>query len=145
MAIRGGNLDARHDEKSIDRLAILAHETFLQEVGDRVAGVMIGDGKRVQAFFAGGGDVLLRAGDAVPREKSVRMEVDVEGHRGEASLGCAKCKASVSKNGRWSAKRWDAVNRRFCCAKAGLPKGATDLVSGTTIFFFSRLSFTSKS
>src|SRR4051812_24705568 len=144
MTIRSGNLDPGHDEKSVDRLAVLTHQALLEKVSNRVASVVIRDGKRVQAFFAGGGDVLLRAGDAVPREKSMRMEVDVEGHRGEASLGRAKCKASVSRNGRWSGKRWAAESKRFSCAKAELPRGARDLVFATTIFFSCRLSFTSK-
>src|SRR6202030_185452 len=108
----------------VDRQAVLAHQAFFEEIGDRIAGVVIGDGKTVQAFFTGSRDVFLRARHSVAREKGVGVKVDVEGHRREASLRRAKCKASLSRNGPWCAKPSAWATRRFSCAKAASPRAA---------------------
>src|SRR5688500_11864752 len=99
----------------------------------------------MEAFFARGRDVFLRARHAISGKEGVRVQVDVEGHRREASLHRAKWKASVSRNGPWSAKRWGAGNRRSCCVKGASRRDAKDLASGTPSSFCFRRSFTSKS
>jgi hypothetical protein len=105
VTFRGGDFHAGNDEEIIDRQPILAHEPFLQEISDGVAGVVVGDREAMEASLARGGDIFLGAGHAVAGKEGVCVQVDVEGHRREASLGRAKCKASVSRNGPWSAKR----------------------------------------
>src|SRR4051812_32096533 len=101
VSFGGRYFGAGNDEEIGDGVAVLGHQPFFGQVSDRVAGVMVGDGKPVEAFFTGGGDIVLRARDAIAREESMGMEVDVEGHRREANLGGAKWKVSVSRNGRW--------------------------------------------
>jgi len=49
----------------------------------------------VQPLGFGRGDVLLRTGNAVTREKGMGVEVDLERHSPERNLAGAKCKASV--------------------------------------------------
>ena len=95
MAFVGGDFDAGDDEKIIDRQAVLAHQTFLEEIGDRIAGVVIGDGEAVQAFLARGCNIVLGTRDAVAGKERVRVQVDLERHCREASLRGAKWKASV--------------------------------------------------
>ena len=121
----GGDLLPGHDEEIVDRQAVLAHQAFVEQVGDGVASVVIGDGEAVQAFRARGGDVVLRARDAITRKEGMRVQVDLEGHRREASFGRGKWKASVSRNGRSSAKRSDAASRALSCVRAGSRKAAT--------------------
>ena len=50
MAFRRRDFDAGDDEKIVHRQAVLAHQPFLEEVGDAVVGVVIGEGETVQAL-----------------------------------------------------------------------------------------------
>ena len=70
-----------NDEETIDRLAVFAHQPFVEQVADGVAGVVIRDGEAVQALLARGRDIFLRTRHAIAREERVRVEVDVERHR----------------------------------------------------------------
>ena len=67
-----------NDQEIIDRQAVLAHQPFFEQVGDGVAGVVIGNREAMQTFLAGRRDVLLRARHAVARKEGVRVQVDVE-------------------------------------------------------------------
>ena len=69
MPVRGGHLDSRQNEKIVDRHTIKSHQAFLEQVVDRVAGVVIGDGDAIQTFCARRGDHVFRAGDTVPGKK----------------------------------------------------------------------------
>src|SRR4029453_3531259 len=111
MALRRRYLDAGDDKEIIHRHSVLAHQSFFQEVGHPVVGVVIGKGETVQALRFRRGDVLLGTGDAVSRKERMRVQVDLEGHARERSLRAAKCKASVSRNGRWFATRWGAAGK----------------------------------
>ncbi len=144
VAFLGRDLLAGDDEEIIDRLAVLAHQAFVEQVGDGVTGVVIGDGKPVQAFRAGGGDVLLRSRNAIARKEGMGMEVDIERHRWDASLRASKWEASVSRSGRWSAKRSGGVNRAFCSAKGGLRRVAPGSRFSIGSSFFSRPGSMSK-
>ena len=77
MAFRRGDFDSGNDEKIIDRQAVFAHQTLLEEIGDGVTGVVIGDRESMQSLLARRGDVLLRARNAVARKERVGMEIDV--------------------------------------------------------------------
>ncbi len=111
VPFRGRDLDAGEDKKIVHRHAVLAHEAFFQKVGDAVVGVVIGQGKAVQALGFGRGDVLLGTGNAVARKERMRVQVDLEGHARERSLRAAKCKGSVLRNGPWFATRSGRGNR----------------------------------
>ena len=50
MAFGGGDFDAGNDEKIIHRQSVLPHQPFLEQVVDRVAGVVIGDGNPCSPF-----------------------------------------------------------------------------------------------
>ena len=145
MAFRGRHFDSGDDEKAVDRQPVFTDETFLAQILDAVVGVVIGEGKTVEAFGAGRGDILLRAGNAVARKERMRVQVDLEGHGPERSLRATKWKASVSRSGRWFARRWATGGNRSSCAKAGSRKGAMGFSFGTASFFSSRLSSTSSS
>src|SRR5450631_2839921 len=95
VSLRRGDFDAGDDEKVVHRQAVFAHQALLEEVGDRVAGVVIGDRNAMKPFLARRGDVLLGARHAVARKERVGVEFDVERHCGEASLQRSKWKAAV--------------------------------------------------
>jgi hypothetical protein len=61
-------------------LAIEAHQAFLEQISDCIAGVVIGDGETVQALGAPGGNEIFRARDAVSRKERMRMQVDIKWH-----------------------------------------------------------------
>ena len=105
VAFRGRDFDAGDDEKIVHRQTVLAHEPLLQKVRHGVASVVVCNGEAMQAFLPRGRDIFLRARHAIAGKERVRVQVDVEGHRPEASLERAKWKASVSRNGPSSAKR----------------------------------------
>ena len=44
MPVGGGHLDSRENEKIIDRQSVQSHQAFLEQVIDRIACVVIGDG-----------------------------------------------------------------------------------------------------
>ncbi len=56
----GSHLHAGDHEEAIDRLAILPHQALVDHVIHGVAGVVVGDGEAVEAFFAGGLDQFFR-------------------------------------------------------------------------------------
>src|SRR5436853_2380105 len=80
VTFRGGNFDAGDDEEIVDRQAIFTHQALLEEVGDRIAGVVIRDRYPMKPFLARGGDVFLGTRYAVARKKRMGMEVDVKRH-----------------------------------------------------------------
>src|SRR5437762_12207473 len=136
------HFDARDDEKIVHRHAILTHQSLLEHVNDPVIRVVVGEGKAVEPLRFRGRDVLLGAGDAIARKERMRVQVDLEGHARERNLGAAKCKASVSRSGRWSARHWGRGGRASSCEKAASRRDATGLPFNTGSFFFSRLSST---
>jgi len=56
MTIGRRDFHARQNEKVIYWLAVQPHQTFLQQISDRVARVVIGDRDTVQALGARGGN-----------------------------------------------------------------------------------------
>ena len=145
VAFRGRDFLPRDDEKAIDRCAVLSHQTLFQQISDRITGVVIGDGEAMQALGAGRRNVVFRARHAISRKEGVGVEVDLEGHRREASFGGDKWKASVSKSGRSSAKHSDAASRALSCARAGSRKVEKGSLFVTRSSFFSPLTSTSRS
>ena len=80
MPLGSGDFDPRNDQKIVDRQAILPHQALVQKVGDRVAGVVIGNHNRVETFLAGGLDKLFRTADSVARKERMAMEVNLHRH-----------------------------------------------------------------
>ena len=62
MTFRGSDFDTRNDEEIVDGRAVFAHEAFFEHVIDRLAGVVIGDGKTVQTLLPGGISVARSSG-----------------------------------------------------------------------------------
>ena len=50
MAVRGGDLDAGHDEKPIDRGAGFIAQTVPEAIFHRLAAVVVGNGDSIQAL-----------------------------------------------------------------------------------------------
>src|SRR5437762_4041186 len=96
MAIGGRDLDAGENEKVIDRLTVETHQTFLEQIVDRIACIVIGDGEPMQTFGPGRRDQILRAGNPVARKKRVRMEIDVQWHLIETNWQLARWKVPAS-------------------------------------------------
>src|SRR6266496_1333374 len=142
MTIGCRHLHAGQDQEIIDRQTVEPHQAFLEQVIDRVAGVVIGNRDAVQPFGARGSDQIFRTGNTVPGKKRMRMQIDIERHFQEASLEGVKWKALVSRNGPLSVKRSGAVCKPSFYAKAVWPKAATDSVLVIANFFSSRLVFT---
>src|SRR5438128_972921 len=94
MAIGSGDFDARENKKVIDRLAIEPHQAFLEQIVDRIARVVIGDGEPMQTFGPGARDQIFRTGNTVAGKERVRVQVDIERHFWQANLTQAKRKAS---------------------------------------------------
>src|SRR6266542_4528942 len=69
MTIGGGDLDSRKNEKIVDRQPVQPHQALLEQVINRVARVMIGDGDAVQTFGARGCNQVFRAGNTVSGKK----------------------------------------------------------------------------
>ena len=88
MAFRRGDFLAGNDEQAVDGLALLVHETVLEEVVDAGAGVVIGDGEAVQALGARFADECFRLSHAVGREAGMAVEVDEKLH-GDKNAGMA--------------------------------------------------------
>src|ERR1700736_2282495 len=141
MAFGRGYLDSRNNEKIIDGLAVFAHQALLQKIGNRFAGVVIGDGEPVQTFGPRRGNNFFGARYAVSGEERMGMQVDIERHWLNASLEASKWKALVSKNGLWCVKRLAAAGKVSFCAKAESQKG--EMVSHLSIAssFYSRPGF----
>src|SRR5947209_5561582 len=110
MPLGGRDFDAGNDEEAVDRPAVSAHEAFIEKITDAITRVVVGDGKAVQPFLAGRGNILFRAGNAVAGKERMRMQVDIERHWREANLHALKCKASVSRSGPWFARRSDVAS-----------------------------------
>src|SRR4029077_10390968 len=90
VTISGSDLHARQDKKIIDRQAVEPHQTFLEQVTDGVAGIVVGDGKAVQSFLTPSRDHVFRAGNAVTGKKGMRVQVDVERHFPRRLSGSAR-------------------------------------------------------
>src|SRR4029077_6113278 len=105
MTFRGGDFHSRNDEKIIHRQPVLAHQSFVEQIRDAVIGIVIGQRKPMKSLRFGGSDVFLRAGNAVARKERMRVEVNLERHSRERSGAAAKCKVSVSRNGRLFVRR----------------------------------------
>src|SRR5438046_1736423 len=80
MPVRGRYLDSRQNEEIVDRHAVKSHQAFLEQVIDRVTGVVIGDGDPAQTFGARRGDQIFRTRNSVAGKKRVRMQIDVKRH-----------------------------------------------------------------
>src|SRR6266540_544624 len=91
MTIGGRDLDSRKNEKIVDRQPVQPHEALLEQVINRVARVVIGDGDAVQTFGARGCNQVFRAGDTVSRKKRMRMQVDIKRH-------CERLRPFLSKS-----------------------------------------------
>src|SRR5213078_1264891 len=65
MPVRGRYLDSRQNEEIVDRHAVKSHQAFLEQVIDRVTGVVIGDGDPAQTFGARRGDQIFRTRNSV--------------------------------------------------------------------------------
>src|SRR6266487_3333483 len=90
MAISRCDFDSGQNQKIIDWLTIEPHQAFFEQISDRVAGVVIGDGDAVQAFSAPGGNQIFRTGDTDSGKKRMRVQVDVKRHCDEASYAVVK-------------------------------------------------------
>src|SRR5436309_9408357 len=86
MTIGSRYFYSRENEEIIDRQSIQSHQTFLEQVIDRIACVVIGDSNAMQTFGARCCNHIFRAGDAVPGKKRRCMQVDVKRHREKAIL-----------------------------------------------------------
>ena len=86
MSVGGGHFDSGQNEKIVDRQPVQPHQAFLEQVIDRVAGVVIGDGDAIQTFGARGGDQIFRAGNAVSGKERMRVQVDIKRHGDEVIL-----------------------------------------------------------
>ena len=80
MTIGGRDLHSGENEKIINRQPIQSHQAFLEQVIDRIACVVIGDGNAMQTFGARGCDHVFRTGDTVPGKERVCVQVDVKCH-----------------------------------------------------------------
>jgi hypothetical protein len=80
MSLRCGDFHSRDDQKTVHRQAIFTHQSLVDEVGDRVAGIVVGHDNCVEAPLTGGLDKLLRTADPVARKKRVAMEVYLHRH-----------------------------------------------------------------
>src|SRR5262249_38030205 len=89
MTIGGGDLYSGQKEGIIDRQTTQPHQTFLKQVIDRVAGVMIGDGDTVQTLHAGGRNQVFRARNTISGKKRMRVQIYVQRH-GYASVKSLK-------------------------------------------------------
>src|ERR1700736_3092433 len=107
VAIGGGHFDAGQNEETIDRLTVETHQTFFEQISDRVTGVVIRNGDAVQTFGARRRDQIFRTGDTITREKRVAMQIEIERHFGQRSLAATKWKA------------WDSRDGRFVCEALG--------------------------
>src|SRR5207248_11795682 len=96
MAIGCCYFYSRENEKIIHRQAVQSHQAFLEQVIDRIARVVIGNGDAMQAFGACGCNHVFRTGDTVPGKERMCMQVDVKGHRLQDRLERVRCKALVS-------------------------------------------------
>src|SRR5437870_13485869 len=65
MAIGGRHFYSWENEKIIDRQSIQSHQALLQKVIDRIAWVVIGNGKARQTLSACSCNQILWTGDAV--------------------------------------------------------------------------------
>src|SRR6266513_1447050 len=117
MTIGCRHLHTGQDQEIIDRQTVEPHQAFLEQVIDRIAGVVIGNRDAVQTFGARGSDQIFRTGNTVPGKKGMRMQIDIERHFPEASLAAAKWKALVSRNGPLSVKRSGVVGKVSFYAK----------------------------
>ena len=86
MTIGGGHFHSGQNEEIIDGQTIQPHQTFLKQVIDRVAGVVIGDGNTVQTLNAGGRNQVFRARNAISGKERMRMQINIKRH------GCADVK-----------------------------------------------------
>jgi hypothetical protein len=80
MAIGGCHFYSRENEKIIDRQSVKSHQAFLEQVINRIACVVIGNGEAMQAFGPRGCNHVFRTGDTVPGKKRMCMQVDVKWH-----------------------------------------------------------------
>jgi len=80
MPVCGGNFDSGENEKIVDGQAVEPHQAFLEQVVDRVAGVVIGDGDAAQTFGARRRDHIFRAGNAVAGKERMSVQIDVKRH-----------------------------------------------------------------
>ena len=90
MTFRSRDFDARNDEKIVNRLAILAHQSLIEKIVDRLARVVIGNGKAIQALLARRCDVLLGTRNSIAGKERMSVEVDLEGHVLDANLELRK-------------------------------------------------------
>src|ERR1700724_515811 len=74
------DLDARQNEKAVNRLPVHAHQTFLKHVGNSVARVVICHGDAVQTFGLGGSNQIFRSRNSVSGEQRVSMEIEIKRH-----------------------------------------------------------------
>ncbi len=80
MAVGGRHLDSRKNEKIVNGQSIESHQALLEQVIDRVTGVVIGDDNAVQALGARSRNHIFRAGNPVTGKERMRMQVDIQRH-----------------------------------------------------------------
>src|SRR6059058_6039974 len=97
MAVGGRYFYSRENEEIIDRQSIQSHQTFLEQVIDRIACVVIGDSNAMQTFGARCCNHIFRAGDAVPGKKRMCMQVDVRSEERRVGKECV-----TTCRSRWS-------------------------------------------
>src|SRR5215472_4597720 len=81
MAFRRSDFNPRNDEEIVNRQAISSHQSFVQHVLDRVAGVVVSHGETIQTIFARCFDQLLWAADPVARKERMAMEINLQRHQ----------------------------------------------------------------
>src|SRR5437868_15462084 len=86
MAVGGRHFHSWENEKIIDRQSIQSHQALLQKVIDRIACVVIGNGKAMQTFGARSCNQIFRTGDTVPGKKGMCMQVDVKRHSSKSRV-----------------------------------------------------------
>jgi hypothetical protein len=80
MAFRRRDLHSGHNQEIIDRQTVRSHIPLIDHILNGIAGVMVGNGKAIEAFGSGRFDQLLWAANTVARKERVAMEVDLDGH-----------------------------------------------------------------
>src|SRR5439155_15196990 len=72
--------NTQKNQKIIDWHTVKSNQTFLEQVINHVACVVISDGDAIQTFGARGRDQDFRAGNAVSGKKRMRVQVNVKRH-----------------------------------------------------------------
>src|SRR5258708_33833935 len=80
MALRCRDLHSGHNQEIIDRQTVRSHIPLIDHILNRIAGVMVGNGKAIEPPGSGGFDQLLWPANPVARKERVALEVNLDGH-----------------------------------------------------------------